>query len=77
MASCALDDRQLDVARRLADDARQLASSPYVDVTAGRLAFATGDTTTALLAAGQIRTVVLLDKVGGGTPQTYTILGDR
>ena len=48
MASCALDDRRLDVARRLADDARQLPPSPFVDVTAGRLAFASGDTTTAL-----------------------------
>lgn len=36
-----------------------------------------GDTVTASLAAGQIRTVVLLDKTGGGTPHTYTILSDR
>ncbi len=60
--------------------------TPYLTLPAGsyRIRWTTpatitvaGDTTTALLAAGQIRTVVLLDKVGGGTPQTYTILGDR
>jgi DNA-binding CsgD family transcriptional regulator len=48
MASCALDDRQLDVVRRLAADAGDLSESPFVDVTIGRLAYATGDTTAAL-----------------------------
>jgi uncharacterized protein DUF4397 len=36
-----------------------------------------GDTTTAALATGQIRTVALLDRAGGGTPHTYVILSDR
>jgi len=51
MASCALDDRQLDVVRELAEDAGELAQSPFADVTVGRLAFATGDTATALTCA--------------------------
>jgi DNA-binding NarL/FixJ family response regulator len=53
MASCALDDRQLDVARRLSEAATELAASPFVHVTAGRLAFAIGDTTTALACAAR------------------------
>jgi hypothetical protein len=36
-----------------------------------------GDTTTASLTQGQVRTVVMLDRAGGGTPSTYAILSDR
>lgn len=50
MARCALDGRLLDVARQLADDAKdvELSHAPFFDITVGRLAFAAGDTTTAL-----------------------------
>jgi len=53
MASCALDDRQLDVVRALADEAGDLPRSPFVDVTIGRLALAVGDTESALACAAR------------------------
>jgi hypothetical protein len=53
------------------------ASSHQIRWTAPGTITVVGDTTTAALASGQIRTVVLLDKAGGGTPHTYAILSDR
>ena len=53
MARCALDGRLLDTARQLAHDATDVerGHSPFFDVTVGRLAVASGDTTTALACA--------------------------
>ena len=55
-ALCALDGRLLDVARQLADDAKDVehSKSPFFTVTVGRLAFAVGDTATALDCARRV-----------------------
>ncbi|MDX6414617.1 MAG: hypothetical protein QOH23_2027, partial [Gaiellaceae bacterium] len=56
MARCALDGRLLDIARKLADDAKdvQHGESPFFTVTVGRLAFAAGDNATALGCAARV-----------------------
>jgi hypothetical protein len=60
-------------------------SSLYIPFTAGTVRIrvtAVGtqnvllDLTPVTLSAGQVRTIILLDAAGGGTPLTYTVLGD-